>query len=161
MIYFPLFQHRERGILMDYFETSVQSSTGKSFKNLCLNDILKFLDEKFYWNTVVGLTSSQYLIQEDGLGARQSWWMSQFQCFHTIFLSTQIGNARKLVLIWLAKQSCSTYQIDIQFQFFLWVSSYRRSKPVFETHRKTVFCTHIFPAFSPNFHGFCPESCQD
>ena len=58
---------------MDYFETSVQSSTGKSFKNLCLNDILKFLDEKFYWNTVVGLTSSQYLIQEDGLGARQSW----------------------------------------------------------------------------------------
>lgn len=46
--------HKERGIKMDYFTTEIQSST----------------DEDFYWDMVVGLTASQYLVQEDGKGGR-------------------------------------------------------------------------------------------
>merc|ERR1719341_815101 len=43
--------HEERGIEMDYFTTEIQSST----------------DEDFYWDMVVGLTASQYLVKEEDL----------------------------------------------------------------------------------------------
>ena len=54
---------------MDYFTTEIQSSTGISDVFFFLNWSSKS-DEDFYWDMVVGLTASQYLVQEDGKGGR-------------------------------------------------------------------------------------------